>query len=135
MTLDLAIRGGTVVTAADTMRCDVGIRGETVAMRGARQGRGPGEPVTLDASPACWCCRAASTATSISPSSSGEGTTVMADDFRSGHPVSAAFGREYDRDALRAPAARASSLRAGRARTMTRKAAGRGCYIDVIRST
>ena len=26
MTLDLAIRGGTVVTAADTTRCDVGIR-------------------------------------------------------------------------------------------------------------
>ena len=33
MTLDLAIRGGTVVTAADTMRCDVGIRdGRIVAL-------------------------------------------------------------------------------------------------------
>ena len=33
MTLDLAIRGGTVVTAADVMRCDVGIRdGRIVAL-------------------------------------------------------------------------------------------------------
>ena len=33
MTLDLAIRGGTVATAADTMRCDVGIRdGRIVAL-------------------------------------------------------------------------------------------------------
>ena len=32
-TLDLAIRGGTVATAADTMRCDVGIRdGRIVAL-------------------------------------------------------------------------------------------------------
>ncbi len=33
MTLDLAIRGGTVATAADTMRCDLGIRdGRIVAL-------------------------------------------------------------------------------------------------------
>ncbi len=34
MTLDLAIRGGTVVTAADVMRCDVGIRGGRIVALG-----------------------------------------------------------------------------------------------------
>ncbi len=34
MTLDLAIRGGTVVTAADTMACDVGIRGGRIVALG-----------------------------------------------------------------------------------------------------
>ncbi len=32
--LDLIIRGGTVVTAADTTRCDVGIRGGKVVALG-----------------------------------------------------------------------------------------------------
>src|SRR5215211_8373345 len=31
---DLVIRGGTVATATDTMRADVGIRGETIAALG-----------------------------------------------------------------------------------------------------
>ena len=31
---DLVIRGGTVVTATDTMQADVGIRGETIAAVG-----------------------------------------------------------------------------------------------------
>ena len=34
MELDLAIRGGTVVTASDTIRCDVGIRGERIVALG-----------------------------------------------------------------------------------------------------
>jgi dihydropyrimidinase len=34
MELDLAIRGGTVVTASDTLACDVGIRGETIVALG-----------------------------------------------------------------------------------------------------
>ena len=34
MELDLAIRGGTVVTASDTVRCDVGIRGERIVALG-----------------------------------------------------------------------------------------------------
>ena len=34
MDLDLAIRGGTVVTASDTIRCDVGIKGERIVVLG-----------------------------------------------------------------------------------------------------
>ncbi len=34
MELDLAIRGGTVVTASDTFRCDVGVRGERIVVLG-----------------------------------------------------------------------------------------------------
>jgi dihydropyrimidinase len=34
MELDLAIRGGTVVTASDTVRCDVGIKGERIVVLG-----------------------------------------------------------------------------------------------------
>src|SRR5918995_657790 len=34
MELDLAIRGGTVVTASDTFYCDVGIRGERIVVMG-----------------------------------------------------------------------------------------------------
>jgi dihydropyrimidinase len=34
MELDLAIRGGTVVTASDTFHCDVGIRGERIVVLG-----------------------------------------------------------------------------------------------------
>jgi dihydropyrimidinase len=34
MELDLAIRGGTVVTASDTIRCDVGIKGERIVVLG-----------------------------------------------------------------------------------------------------
>jgi len=34
MELDLAIRGGTVVTASDTIRCDVGIAGERIVVLG-----------------------------------------------------------------------------------------------------
>ena len=34
MELDLAIRGGTVVTASDTIRCDVGIKGERIVALG-----------------------------------------------------------------------------------------------------
>src|SRR3712207_3094774 len=34
MDLDLAIRGGTVVTASDTIRCDVGIKGERIVALG-----------------------------------------------------------------------------------------------------
>ena len=34
MELDLAIRGGTVVTASDTIRCDVGISGERIVVLG-----------------------------------------------------------------------------------------------------
>src|ERR687897_1213938 len=34
MELDLAIRGGTVVTASDTFRCDVGVGGERIVVLG-----------------------------------------------------------------------------------------------------
>src|SRR5215204_1955239 len=40
---DLVIRGGTVATATDTMRADVGIRGETIAALGLGLDRGSRE--------------------------------------------------------------------------------------------
>ena len=53
MELDLAIRGGTVVTASDTIRCDVGIRGERIValgenLRAQREIDAAGEQCLLD---------------------------------------------------------------------------------------
>ena len=60
-TLDVVIRGGTVVTAADTTVCDVGIRGGRIVALG--HDLGPAQQ-TIDAKGA-WCCRVASIVTFI----------------------------------------------------------------------
>jgi len=64
MDFDLVIRGGTVVTAADVGKSDVGVKdGRIVAL--AEDLPGAASESTL---PASWSCRAVSTATSISTS-------------------------------------------------------------------
>ena len=64
MEFDLVIRGGTVVTAADVGKSDVGVKdGRIVAL--PKICRAPPPRSTL---PAFWSCPAVSTATSISTS-------------------------------------------------------------------
>ena len=65
--LDTIIRGGRVATASDTVACDVGIRGGKIVALG--EDLGTADEV-IDARGG-WCCRAASTATCISPSRAG----------------------------------------------------------------
>ena len=65
MTFDTIIRGGTIATASDTFACDIGIKDGRIAALGADLGDADARSSTP---PASWCCRAASTATSISPS-------------------------------------------------------------------
>ena len=60
---DLIIKGGTVATGSDVMISDVGI----IAGRIAALGCDLGSAETVIDAAANWCCRAASTATSISP--------------------------------------------------------------------
>lgn len=58
---DLAIRGGTIVTASDEFRADIGIRdGRIVSIADRIEGR-PRRSMRR----ACWLCPAVSTATSI----------------------------------------------------------------------
>ena len=65
MAHDLVVRGGTVVTATETLRCDVGIDGGRISALGSALPSGRRE---IDAR-GLSCSRAASTATSISSSS------------------------------------------------------------------
>ena len=62
---DLVIRGGTVATATDSFKADVGIRGTTVAAIGEGPRQGQAARSTRAAN---WCCPAASTATATSSS-------------------------------------------------------------------
>ena len=62
--LDLAIRGGTIVTASDEFRADIGIRdGRIVSIADSIEGAR-----ARSTRPGCWRCRAASTAMSTSRS-------------------------------------------------------------------
>ena len=61
---DIVIRGGTVVTATDSMKADVAISGETIVAIGRDLPAGVRE---IDATGG-WCCRAASTPIAISSS-------------------------------------------------------------------
>src|SRR6478735_8600829 len=85
MELDLVIRGGTVVTASDTFRCDVGVRGERIVVLGENL-RAPRE---IDATGLLVLPGGIDSHVHIAqPSGPG---VVMADDFSSG-TRSAAFG-------------------------------------------
>ena len=64
MELDLAIRGGTVVTAADTLRA-TSASATDASSRSAERPHGAARRSTR---PGCWSCPAASTATSTSRS-------------------------------------------------------------------
>ena len=84
--LDLAIRGGTIVTASDEFRADIGIRdGRIVSMLSASKVRR-----ARSMRRGCWRCRAASTAMSTSSVPGPE--IVMADDFASATRSAAAGG-------------------------------------------
>ena len=60
---DLAIRGGTIVTASDEFRADIGIRQGRIASIAER--------IEGSMQRACWRCRAVSTATFIFRSRQG----------------------------------------------------------------
>ena len=67
MEFDLVIRGGTVVTAADVGKSDIGVKdGRIVALADNLPRAAPRSTPR-----ACWSCPAASTATSISTSRCG----------------------------------------------------------------
>ena len=67
MEFDLVIRGGTVVTAADVGKSDIGVKdGRIAALAVKHTARAP--PPKASTLRASWSCRAASTATSISTS-------------------------------------------------------------------
>jgi len=83
---DLVVRGGTVVTAADTMACDVGVTGGRIAALGAGLGRGQRE---IDASGLLVLPGGIDSHVHFAQPSGPE--TVQADGFRSG-TLSAAFG-------------------------------------------
>ncbi len=83
---DLVVRGGTVVTASDTMRCDVGVAGERIAALGADLGPGVRE---IDAAGAYVLPGGVDSHCHIEQRSSGG--VMTADDFHSA-TVSAAFG-------------------------------------------
>ncbi|HYI04474.1 MAG TPA: dihydropyrimidinase [Reyranella sp.] len=85
MELDLAIRGGTVVTASDTLACDVGIRGETVVALG----QGLTARREIDATGLLVLPGGIDSHVHIAQASGPE--IVMADDFASG-TMAAAFG-------------------------------------------
>ena len=87
MTLDLAIRGGTVVTAADTSRCDVGIREGRIVSLG--EDVGPATR-TIDASGLLVLPGGIDSHVHLDQFS-GEGI-VMADGFASGTRSAAAGG-------------------------------------------
>jgi dihydroorotase-like cyclic amidohydrolase len=61
---DLVIRGGTVATATDSFKADVGIRGDKIAA--IAEGLDKGSKRSTRA--ADWCCPAVSTATATSSS-------------------------------------------------------------------
>ena len=61
---DTVIRGGTVVTATDSMKADVAISGETIVAIGRELPRARARSTRRGG----WCCRAASTPTAISSS-------------------------------------------------------------------
>lgn len=83
---DLVIRGGQVVTAASSMRCDVGVRGGRIAALGEGLGRGARE---IDAAGRLVLPGGVDSHCHIEqPTSTG---LMAADDFNSG-TVSAAFG-------------------------------------------
>ncbi len=83
---DLVLRGGTVVTASDTTRCDVGVRDGRVAALGADLATGARE---LDATGLLVLPGGIDSHVHIAQPSGPE--TVQADDFRSA-TLSAAFG-------------------------------------------
>ena len=86
-TLDLAIRGGTVATAADTMRCDVGIRDGRIVALG--EDVGPADH-TIDAAGLLVLPGGIDSHVHLDQFQ-GEGIT-MADGFRSGTVRAAAGG-------------------------------------------
>ena len=88
---DLVIRGGTVATAADTFRCDIGISGGRIAALGsgmtrARRTLEAGGRLVLPGGIDAHCHLDQPRAQGLA-----SGGAVMADDFRSGS-LSAAFG-------------------------------------------
>jgi dihydropyrimidinase len=83
---DLVVRGGTVATASDTMRCDIGVVGERIAALGADLGSGKRE---IDAAGAYVLPGGVDSHCHIEQRSSGG--VLTADDFHSA-TVSAAFG-------------------------------------------
>ncbi|MDJ0944017.1 MAG: dihydropyrimidinase [Kiloniellales bacterium] len=83
---DLVVRGGTVVTAGDTMRCDVGVAGERIAALGVDLGPGVRE---IDATGAYVLPGGVDSHCHIEQMSSAG--VMTADDFHSA-TVSAAFG-------------------------------------------
>ncbi len=87
MTLDLAIRGGTVATAADTMRCDVGVRDGRIVTLG--EDVGPAAR-TIDAAGLLVLPGGIDSHVHLDQYQ-GEGV-AMADGFRSGTTSAAAGG-------------------------------------------
>lgn len=87
MTLDLAIRGGTVVTAADVSRCDVGIRGGRIVLLG--EDVGPADR-TIDATGLLVLPGGIDSHVHLDQFSGDE--VVMADGFASGTRSAAAGG-------------------------------------------
>jgi len=83
---DLVVRGGTVATASDTMRCDIGVVGERIAALGTDLGAGKRE---IDAAGAYVLPGGVDSHCHIEQRSSGG--VMTADDFHSA-TVSAAFG-------------------------------------------
>ena len=121
-TLDVVIQGGTVVTAADTTVCDVGIRGGRIVALG--HDLGPAQQ-TIDATGRLVLPGGIDSHVHLAqPSSDG---TVMADDFVSG-TRSAAFGGNTTVMPF-CPQEKGQSIRQA-LRDYHAKAEG-ACYVDV----